>query len=168
MNKAVFNYCIRKVDSSRLCFDRLYNHYYPLIVLHIESRYGDRHFAEDIAQEFFVKLLRGAFKGTVENPGAWVCRVCDNLAKDKAVTDEIPMTSGIVEYDEPMSERELFRDAVKGLGEPDDVSETILYMRIYQRFTLTEIADYLGLGVGTVRQKYRRAKNLLKKNSRSV
>ena len=65
-------------------FEVFYRHEYSSIVALTIAATRDRSFAEDIAQEAFVKAL-GAWAevSTFDNPAAWVRRVALNLATSR-------------------------------------------------------------------------------------
>ncbi|HRN52626.1 MAG TPA: sigma-70 family RNA polymerase sigma factor [Gemmatimonadaceae bacterium] len=65
--------------------ERLFATYHATLVRYLTRRLGDRDWAEDVAQETFVRALR---QETIVNERAWVFAVAHNLVRDGARRDE--------------------------------------------------------------------------------
>ncbi|MDQ2890417.1 MAG: sigma-70 family RNA polymerase sigma factor [Gemmatimonadota bacterium] len=61
--------------------DRLFREYHATLVRYLTRRLGDRDWAEEVAQETFVRALR---QGTLRNERAWLFTVANNLVRDDA------------------------------------------------------------------------------------
>ena len=61
--------------------DRLFREYHGTLVRYLTRRLGDRDWAEEVAQETFVRALRQA---SVENERSWLFAVATNLIRDDA------------------------------------------------------------------------------------
>lgn len=64
--------------------DRLFRTYNAQLVRYLTRRLGDRDWAEEVAQETFLRALR---QGSVENERAWLFAVATNLVRDSARKD---------------------------------------------------------------------------------
>lgn len=64
--------------------ERLFATYHATLVRYLTRRLGDRDWAEDVAQETFVRALR---QETIVNERAWVFAVAHNLVRDGARRD---------------------------------------------------------------------------------
>ena len=64
--------------------ERLFVTYHAMLVRYLTRRLGDRDWAEEVAQETFVRALR---QGTIVNERAWVFAVAHNLVRDGARRD---------------------------------------------------------------------------------
>lgn len=64
--------------------ERLFVTYHATLVRYLTRRLGDRDWAEDVAQETFVRALR---QETIVNERAWVFAVAHNLVRDGARKD---------------------------------------------------------------------------------
>jgi RNA polymerase sigma-70 factor (ECF subfamily) len=64
--------------------ERLFVTYHAPLVRYLTRRLGDRDWAEDVAQETFVRALR---QTTIVNERAWVFAVAHNLVRDGARRD---------------------------------------------------------------------------------
>lgn len=168
MNVDEFNYLIKKVNHDKAALISIYDHYYPRIVMHIAAKYPTLH-AKDIAQEFFLNLLKIQQKKIILNPTAWVLTSCDNIAKkilktrnkviclQDNILDSVKSPIDIIDtYIESDYIRELFKDL-----NPD--SQKIFYMYYWEGYNLREISKKLGIKLSTVKQKHSRGIKKLKK-----
>lgn len=61
--------------------DRLFREYHGTLVRYLTRRLGDRDWAEEVAQETFVRALR---QTTISNERSWLFAVATNLVRDEA------------------------------------------------------------------------------------
>ena len=61
--------------------DRLFRTYNTALVRYLTRRLGDRDWAEEVAQETFLRALR---QETLTNERAWLFAVATNLVRDEA------------------------------------------------------------------------------------
>ena len=61
--------------------DRLFREYHGTLVRYLTRRLGDRDWAEEVAQETFVRALR---QDTIESERSWLFAVANNLVRDEA------------------------------------------------------------------------------------
>jgi len=75
------------VDGDADSFTELCKRYYPAMVAIAHSIIGDRHLAEDAAQQTFAKAVRklSQLKNKTKF-AAWLAAICRNVAKDIART----------------------------------------------------------------------------------
>jgi RNA polymerase sigma-70 factor (ECF subfamily) len=64
--------------------ERLFKTYHATLVRYLTRRLGDRDWAEEVAQETFVRALR---QDTIMNERAWIFAVATNLVRDEARKD---------------------------------------------------------------------------------
>lgn len=64
--------------------ERLFTTYHAMLVRYLTRRLGDRDWAEDIAQETFVRALR---QEHLVNERSWLFAVATNLVRDEARRD---------------------------------------------------------------------------------
>jgi RNA polymerase sigma-70 factor (ECF subfamily) len=64
--------------------ERLFREYHATLVRYLTRRLGDRDWAEEVAQETFVRALR---HDTIVNERSWVFAVAHNLVRDGARRD---------------------------------------------------------------------------------
>jgi RNA polymerase sigma-70 factor, ECF subfamily len=61
--------------------ERLFREYHPMLVRYLTRRLGDRDWAEEVAQETFVRALR---QESIVNERSWLFAVANNLVRDEA------------------------------------------------------------------------------------
>src|SRR5687767_15345055 len=64
--------------------ERLFREYHDPLVRYLTRRLGDRDWAEEVAQETFVRALR---QDNITNERAWLFAVATNLVRDEARKD---------------------------------------------------------------------------------
>lgn len=146
--------------------ERLFVTYHATLVRYLTRRLGDRDWAEEVAQETFVRALR---QETIVNERAWVFAVAHNLVRDGARRDarnrrhlEL-LAAEQREAQEPEAEQtadraeqlRLARQALASLTERD--RQALLLKE--EGLDYQEIADVLGIeksSVGTTLSRARR------------
>jgi len=146
--------------------ERLFRTYHATLVRYLTRRLGDRDWAEEVAQETFVRALR---QDMIVNERAWVFAVAHNLVRDGARRDarnrrhlEL-LASEVQEAQEPeedqtlerAQEAALARRALEALGERD--RQALLLKE--EGLDYGEIADVLKIeksSVGTTLSRARR------------
>ena len=139
-----------------------------MIVRYLTRRLGDRDWAEEVAQETFVRALR---QESIVNERAWLFTVANNLVRDEArkdarrrrhlellreqVADEVlePEPTSL----ERAQEAAMARKAMEALAERDRLA---LLMR-EEGLDYTEIAQALDLSVGSIGTTLSRARRRL-------
>jgi RNA polymerase sigma-70 factor (ECF subfamily) len=149
--------------------ERLFREYHDPLVRYLTRRLGDRDWAEEVAQETFVRALR---QDQLQNERAWLFAVATNLVRDEARKDarrrrhlellrEEAKAESIVEPPstdlERAEERALARRAIDALGERD---REALLMR-EEGLDYNEIAEALELSVASVGTTLSRARRRL-------
>ncbi|MDE3172358.1 MAG: sigma-70 family RNA polymerase sigma factor [Gemmatimonadota bacterium] len=150
--------------------DRLFREYHAPLVRYLTRRLGDRDWAEEVAQETFLRALR---QDRLDNERAWLFTVATNLVRDAARQDarrrrhlellraeadaEPPMAESPASALERAEERSAARRALEQLAERD---REALLMR-EEGLDYHEIAAALGLAVGSVGTTLARARRRL-------
>lgn len=146
-------------------FTELCRRYYGPMVAIGHAIIGDRHLAEDAAQQAFAKAavhLPGLRKP--EQFGRWVAAICRNEARDLA-----RMRPGFQigeESPEPMertgSEPDEAGEAVKkALGRLPAEAKEVVYLRFYDGLSYEQISAVLGISEQAINGRLRRAKRKL-------
>jgi RNA polymerase sigma-70 factor (ECF subfamily) len=148
--------------------DRLFRTYHLPLVRYLTRRLGDRDWAEEVAQETFLRALR---QDALTNERSWLFAVATNLVRDdarkearrrrhltllaeqerEAVAEPAPLSI------ERAEEAAMARKAVDGLAERDRLA---LLMRD-EGLNYDEIAEALGLSVGSIGTTLARARRRL-------
>jgi RNA polymerase sigma-70 factor (ECF subfamily) len=151
--------------------ERLFRTYHAPLVRYLTRRLGDRDWAEEVAQETFLRALRQSTQGTLTNERAWVFAVATNLVRDEARRDarrRQHLTLLAAESREAQApppdlaleraqEQAAARRALDVLPERD---RNALLMR-EEGLDYHEIAEALGLSVGSVGTTLARARRRL-------
>src|SRR5690349_5542511 len=148
--------------------DRLFREYHAPLVRYLTRRLGDRDWAEEVAQETFVRALR---QKDLKSERAWVFAVATNLVRDEArkdirrrrhlelLTAEANAEAGEAPPDELVrdEERAFARRALEQLSEKD--REALLMKE--EGLDYHEIAEALDLSVASVGTTLSRARRRL-------
>ena len=150
--------------------ERLFREYHAMLVRYLTRRLGDRDWAEEVAQETFVRALR---QDTIMNERSWIFAVANNLVRDDARRSSrqrkhLELMAAEVRDEEqemPAEPREITlemaqetadaRRALESLAERD---RQALLMK-EEGLNYEEIADVLGIeksSVGTTLSRARR------------
>ncbi len=148
--------------------ERLFRTYNEKLVRYLTRRLGDRDWAEEVAQETFVRALR---QETIVNERAWLFAVATNLVRDEARKDarrrrhlSLLAEQEKDSYVEPehtslerAQETAMARKAIDALAERDRLA---LLMR-EEGLDYSEIAEALNLSAGSVGTTLSRARRRL-------
>lgn len=149
--------------------ERLFHTYHAPLVRYLTRRLGDRDWAEEVAQETFVRALR---QERIASERSWLFAVATNLVRDEARKDarrrrhlellrEQAKAEDVVEPEptslERAQEAAMARRALEALGERD---REALLMR-EEGLDYNEIAAALELSVGSVGTTLARARRRL-------
>jgi len=120
---------------------------------------GDRDLARDITADAFAKTLVPWRAGAIRDPGAYVRRAVANALRDRyrrattAAAHASRVASAGAVDEEPVAEREVVRAA---LGELGGRQRAVVILRFYEGRSEAEIAEILGIRVGTVKSQLHR------------
>ena len=148
--------------------DRLFRTYHDCLVRYLTRRLGDRDWAEEVAQETFLRAMR---QEALVNERAWLFAVATNLVRDEARKDARRRRhlqllweqerESVVEPEPTSMERAheaaVARRAVESLAERDRLA---LLMR-EEGLDYNEIAQALDLSPGSVGTTLSRARRRL-------
>jgi RNA polymerase sigma-70 factor, ECF subfamily len=149
--------------------DRLFRAYNEMLVRYLTRRLGDRDWAEEVAQETFVRALR---QETITSERSWLFAVASNLVRDEARRDarerkrlELMRAHAEAESSEEpeptamerAEDQAMARQAIEMLAERD---RDALLMR-EEGLGYEEIAEALGLSVASVGTTLSRARRRL-------
>ena len=154
------------MDNGEL--ERLFNLYHTHLVRYLTRRLGDRDWAEEVAQETFLRALR---QERLTSERSWLFAVATNLVRDEARKDErrrrhlellaAEERDRVVEPEpldaERAHEQALARKAVDSLVERDRLA---LLMR-EEGLNYEEIAEALGMSAGSIGTTLARARRRL-------
>ncbi|MEG2086463.1 MAG: RNA polymerase sigma factor [Clostridia bacterium] len=161
MNSAEFNYLIKHLKTDSRAFEALYGFYFDKIVCHISRVYG-KTFACDVAQDFFTKLYNMEIKESIKYPTSYVYKICDNIAKDYITENPICEELTENEIEDVLLSLEDRADVYQALLMISDEERNIIYLCIWEGYSLLEISELLHLPYAATRKKYSRSLKKLK------
>jgi RNA polymerase sigma-70 factor (ECF subfamily) len=149
-------------------FTELCRRYYGPMVAIGHAILGDRHLAEDAAQEAFAKAAVHLPKlRKTDQFGYWLATICRNEAKNLSrvrrktrIDDEIAGEGPPAGADETA---EVVRAALKGL--PSEARE-VVFLRFYDGLSYDQISAVLGISEQAINGRLRRAKKRLAEHLR--
>lgn len=128
---------------------------------------GDRSLAQDLAQEAFLRLIRGIGRYQYPRPfKPWLHAIATNLARDHYKRAAVRWRAAEQEYDWPHDVEDdgeppevLLITAVEAsqivaaLGRLPEAQREVVLLRYYQEFSLAEISQTLDIPLGTVKSR---------------
>lgn len=131
----------------------------------------DRHRAEEIVQEAFIKLWRKPPEGGEAVFPAWMRRVVTNLSinalqRTKKTTalpefSNDPAIRSDIQPDRQATQDDNMDRIRRAMDRLDDAKRTILILRGYEQLSYEQIATHMGVPVGTVMSRLNRARAAL-------
>jgi RNA polymerase sigma-70 factor (ECF subfamily) len=147
-------------------FERLYGLHHGRVYALALRLCGDKHWAEDLAQDAFVRAWQklDSFKGDSKF-STWLYRVTanlviSNLRRSKAKFEEdLDNHAELKETSPPI---DIDGDIEKALQQLPDGARNVLVLYSIEGYTHEEIAATLNIAVGTSKAQLHRARNTLK------
>lgn len=165
MEAKEFNKHLKNAECNQYSLIKLYNEYYPKIVLHISVRF-DNSIAHDIAQEFFCKILDGRFNTVsyIYSPTAWIYRICDNIAINVYNKESKYVSISDFVFSDEKQDLDRMLDIRELLCSLDDVEKKIIYFHFFEGYSLKELADMFDIKYDNFRKKYGAILKKIKRN----
>ena len=163
MDAQKFNKWLRNVRRDKKSLEVLYNFYYKRAVSFLCKRF-DRELAEDVTQEFFIRLINNDKQYEyINNPTAWVYTCCINIARTKIAKEN----RDILLDEELCVSKDLSSDFDKiflgtVLEELDDLTKKIIILHYWEGYSFAEASEILGISYDAIRQRHKRIKAKLK------
>jgi RNA polymerase sigma-70 factor (ECF subfamily) len=162
-------------EGDSAAFDTLYVRYFPRLVRFCQKRVGDRHEAEEIAQEAFARALRAlpAFQGE-RRFYPWLTVIAGRLCVDSHRRRGRSEPSASIELGVIEGGQEQIVDAVdvallsSALGRLAPRHREVLDLREQQGWSYQQIADHYGVTLGTVEALLFRARKALRREFLAV
>jgi len=150
--------------------ERLYNTYFKDVYLYVYSLSGNKHIAEDITSETFLKAINSidSFKGTCD-VRVWLCQIAKNsyysyLRKNKNTVsiDTLPEQEDGLDIEKKISDSEesmRIHEILHSLNEP---YKEVFTLRVFGELSFKQIASLFGKSENWACVTYHRAKNKVK------
>ena len=165
----------RARGGSFLAFEEIVKRY-ERRVYGIALRIVRRHeVADDVAQEAFMRAHQALSTFDLDRPfGPWICRIAANLAINPVRSPEAretPLPEGHAESAAPgrgaldlVLEREAREVLERALGALPAEQRAVFALRTFEELSYREIADALGISIGTVMSRLSRARERLRES----
>jgi RNA polymerase sigma-70 factor (ECF subfamily) len=167
-----------KTDAQLLAMDNAFElifQRYEKLIYHVCRRYfNNTEDAMDAGQEAALRLYR-AMHTVIPKPDgsikSWVCTVTANvcldiLRKKRVETVELTAetkTAAIPAAEEDALARERIRELTAAIARLPDEQRIILILRDLQQLSYEELAEVLGISMGTVKSRIARARAAVRK-----
>jgi RNA polymerase sigma factor (sigma-70 family) len=150
-------------------FERLASRWHPRLLRHARRLTGDADGARDAVQEAWLAIARGL--GRLRDParfGSWALRItsrrcADWIAHRQRTRQRFSEIDAAADVPTPADAREddlsRLREALRGLG-PDQ--RALMAMYYVEDLSVTEVAEVLGVPVGTVKSRLFHARERLR------
>jgi RNA polymerase sigma-70 factor (ECF subfamily) len=148
---------------------------------------GNRHEAEDIAQEAFIRAYVNIQSYNINLKfSTWLYRIATNLCIDRIrkkkpdyyLDAEVAGTDGLTMYSQIPSKTSLPEDDVESLELQDTIQRAIsklpekyrsvIVLKYIEELSLNEISEILDMPLGTVKTRIHRGRETLRKQLRHV
>jgi RNA polymerase sigma-70 factor (ECF subfamily) len=163
------NLVARAQEGDRQAFGVLVLRYRKRVINLVHRMCGDSQVAEDMAQEAFIRAWKHLRGYQPNSPFInWVFRIASNATldmlrrqKETVDIDELPLAAGGVSVEARLEAKDramLVRQAVLSLP---PASRSVLVLREYESLSYREIAETLGIPIGTVMSRLNYARERL-------
>ncbi|MFS0784259.1 RNA polymerase sigma factor SigW [Bacillus sp. 1P06AnD] len=143
---------------------------------------GNRHEAEDMAQEAFVRAFVNIHSFNIKRKfSTWLYRIATNLCIDRIrkkkpdyyLDAEIAGAEGLNMYSQVASDTKMPEDEVESLELQDRIQKeilklpekyrTVIVLKYIEELSLKEIGEILDLPIGTIKTRIHRGREALRK-----
>jgi RNA polymerase sigma-70 factor, ECF subfamily len=126
--------------------------------------------AQDLTQETFIRAMRAWDRFDQRNPRGWLLKIASNLAISHYRTEKrrraVPPWQLIIRRRESAPEEADDKDLVSWLMRPLTPDQrALIVLHYYHQVTRTEIAEMLGIPVGTVASRINKAMMLMRQRA---
>lgn len=161
-------------SKSSAAFEMLYDRYSALIYGVVLRILENKEYAEDATQEVFVKVYKniGTFDFGKARLSTWLISIARNTALDvlkskayvRAVKNQnVEDLVNSIDAEKQSNVAVDTLDVKKHVGKIDRELQTIVELFYFKAYTQQDIADELGMPLGTVKTKMRKALEELRK-----
>ena len=152
-------------------FEEIYSAYFRDVFLYLYSLSGDRHVAEDITSETFLKAIESidSLKGTCDLR-VWLCQIAKNgyfsyLRRNKKLVhmERLPEKAADHDLEQAITLSEAsmkVHEILHNLGEP---YKEVFSLRVFGELSFKKIAALFGKSENWACVTYHRARNKIKK-----
>ncbi len=158
-------------------FALLYRRHYDDIFRYCVHRLFDRHLAEDVTSQVFLKVVEkfNTFQGGEKQFRNWLYKIATNFVNEHLRKSARRKAAMEVFREQSKTKNSSFEDSAVKLAILKQAMltlrpryQTIITLRFFENLKLTEIAEVLGSSDGTVRSQLKRALNRLRKKTDAI
>jgi len=144
-------------------FTELCRRHYPAMVAIAHSALGDRHLAEDAAQQAFAKAAEKLPQLKKKSQFAgWLATICRNVARDIARSTKPLRSTEDVSTMAAEPRADSVNETVKeALGKLSASAREVIFLRYYDGMSYEQISTVLGISEQAINGRLRRAKKKL-------
>ena len=153
----------KAIEGDGDSFTELCRRYYPAMVAIGHAILGDRHLAEDAAQQGFAKAALNLPRlNKTERFGSWVAAICRNAARDVGRANRRFQSRQELPVEVTKSDRDDAGPAVRAaLDQLEPQAREVVYLRFYDGLSYERISEVLGISEQAINGRLRRAKKTL-------
>ncbi|PPA71117.1 RNA polymerase sigma factor SigW [Jeotgalibacillus proteolyticus] len=148
---------------------------------------GNRHEAEDMAQEAFLRAYTNIHKFDVDRKfSTWLYRIATNLCIDRIrkkkpdyyLDAEVSGTEGLTMYSQIQADGRLPEEEVESMEIQESIQKeisllpdkyrSVIVLKYIEELSLKEISEILDLPLGTVKTRIHRGREALRKQLRTL
>lgn len=163
--------------GDRKAFEEIYKRYGTYLLNFFNRKlWQDRLKAEDFTQELFTKLIdRPELFDTTKKFKTWLFTIASNMCKNeykrmeirKSTRNEVPegfeAKANLKTADKSVDEHNFSTELNYELNKLNEKHKEVFMLRHYEGLSLNEIAEMLGINVGTVKSRLHNTTKLLAK-----
>ncbi|MHC4445619.1 MAG: RNA polymerase sigma factor [Planctomycetota bacterium] len=147
-------------------YSRLVGRYQAVLLGHLAGQLNDREWAEEAAQETFVRAYFSL--GKLKNPHSffsWLLGIAGRVAKEQ-LRDRQRQREVVRLCSQQPSNPELSNDLAleRAIGELPEVYREVVLLRYYGDRSCAQVAEQLDVGLGTVTKRLSRAYKMLRES----
>src|SRR5699024_4670419 len=176
---------VKRGDQS--AYEDIVSFYQNKIYQHCYRMLGNRHEAEDIGQETFIRAYVNIHSFDDKRKfSTWLYRIATNLTIDRIrkrkpdyyLDAEIKGTDGLDMYSQLATDGRLPEEEVQGMELQEYINQeisalppkyrTVIILRYLEEFSLQDISDIVNIPLGTVKTRIHRGPQALRNKLRHV
>ncbi|MDR3239021.1 MAG: sigma-70 family RNA polymerase sigma factor [Clostridiales bacterium] len=154
-------FLVSSVSNQKPLLEEIVEKYSDMVLRLATIRTKNKHYAEDIYSDVFLRLIKNYDKLRDENHvKAWLIRVtinCTNTYMKKMSRDNLPLPDNIPSFSEPV-----FSEVYQAVASLPDKYRTVIHMHFYDGLAVKEISRLLAQTESATKMQLKRAKEKLK------
>jgi|GEM_PF-1672670 len=154
--------------------ENIYKNSINKLFRYVMYKLSNKEYAEDVVSETFLKVLEYRDLKTIRNKNAWIFKIARNIIYDKYKQEQKTESIDNVTLEKPDMDTDnnleqklinedltyLIKNALKKL---DEKTEEVIILKIWENMKFIEIGRIINENEGTVKMRYYRGINKLKK-----